>query len=245
MNMNISRIRIRHKDKNKYGLIAYLVDKDEFLKDISDIRESLGLLALPYSFPRSKDEEFNKTVGYFDQGKFTIYEVWIWIVDYCAQKGMYPASLDSTLSSAAGYAEGLTKKYGKSNSFIPVILSSILTGVVSWRELSSTHIHELNQETLRQMLDNFDDSENRFVIEITPESSPEEVKQSLLFVNKFYLKDKLPDTISNIRRDRKWYWQHKEGMSYRRVWQNASAKGEHISMQGVIEAIKQYRLRLL
>lgn len=53
------------------------------------------------------------------------------------------------------------------------------------------------------------------------------------------------DTISNIKRDRDWYWKKtNEKLSYGEILKLASENGERISRQGVIDAIQRYKKNL-
>lgn len=53
------------------------------------------------------------------------------------------------------------------------------------------------------------------------------------------------DTVSNIKRDRIWYWQKTiEKLSYGQILKLALKNGEKISRQGVIDAIQRYRKNL-
>src|SRR3989344_5785140 len=50
-------------------------------------------------------------------------------------------------------------------------------------------------------------------------------------------KRKTPDTISNIKRDRKWYWQHVNGSSYQKIWEATKVKDRPHDREGVIKAV--------
>ena len=51
------------------------------------------------------------------------------------------------------------------------------------------------------------------------------------------------DVISNIKRDRKWYWMHKQGLSYKTIF-NKKGKTTLDDIDGVIKAIKRYQRKL-
>ena len=48
------------------------------------------------------------------------------------------------------------------------------------------------------------------------------------------------DTISNVARDRKWFWLKKQGLSYSQILKKAYEEGERLTRDAVIKAIKRY-----
>ncbi|MCL4390052.1 hypothetical protein M1345_01520, partial [Patescibacteria group bacterium] len=86
--------------------------------------------------------------------------------------------------------------------------------------------------------------------------SPSEVMETFNFMRKYYFKTiavanddklvavfndepyrKLPDTVSNLQRDRKWYRQHMNGVSYKAIYKLE----KNVTEGAIIRAIKQYR----
>jgi len=61
-----------------------------------------------------------------------------------------------------------------------------------------------------------------------------------------YLKAKqlTPDQISNVRRDRRWYWMHEQDMSYKVIF-NKEGRKTLDDIDGVIKAIKRYEKKLM
>lgn len=53
-----------------------------------------------------------------------------------------------------------------------------------------------------------------------------------------------PRGVSNIIRDRNWYWQHKNGLSYQKIWVATPRNVNTSNRDGVIKAIKAYTERL-
>lgn len=100
-------------------------------------------------------------------------------------------------------------------------------------------------------------SEPRFEIIITPYISKKDwdsiYDQNINIIKNEYknsqygYKEYAKDTVSNIKRDRAWYWdKEKQGLSYEEIRKKALLdNNEHISRQGVIDAIKRYRKNLI
>lgn len=53
-----------------------------------------------------------------------------------------------------------------------------------------------------------------------------------------------PKNIDNIMRDRRWYWLHKNGLSYGEIAKIENIKHQTITLKGVCEAIKAYKYKL-
>lgn len=77
---------------------------------------------------------------------------------------------------------------------------------------------------------------NAFII-LNPNTNLNHVKNAYKEYKKYL---KLPDTYSNIKRDREWYWLKKEGLSYKQIHDRALTSGEIITRDGIIKGVKQY-----
>ncbi len=53
-----------------------------------------------------------------------------------------------------------------------------------------------------------------------------------------------PRIIDNVIRDREWYWLKEQGHSYAQIWKTALQRGEAITRDGVIKAIQAYKQRI-
>lgn len=69
-----------------------------------------------------------------------------------------------------------------------------------------------------------------------------EGEKALQEYQNIYLKGKVfdHDTISNVARDRQWYWWHKQGLSYGQILKKAIDVGERLTRDAVIKAIGRY-----
>jgi len=98
-------------------------------------------------------------------------------------------------------------------------------------------------------------SEPRFEIIITPYISKKDwgniYDQNINIIKNEYkhsqygYKEYAKDTVSNIKRDRDWFWKKtKEKLSYGQILKLALENRERISRQGVIDAIQRYKKNL-
>jgi len=83
---------------------------------------------------------------------------------------------------------------------------------------------------------------------INPETAIEDVEKCFNLlkadIEKNYPHWKLPDTISNIKRDREWYWLKKQsGLGYGKTFNLIESK-ETITFEGFKKAVQQYGKRL-
>lgn len=227
--MSMKPITIEIKDNWVFGEVAFLVDRDNFLKDVGKVRKELGIAKL-----------------------MTLSEMINWLRK--ERKELDEGLLSRRQSYAI--ANELRKKHRRSPTFFHPIMSAIFCGVVTEDDFPSIPFCRLIYPKMLP-IDVYTLSggfEPRIAIIISPETKLDEVIQVFRtevpkVVEKYkkdVLKSKRPplDTISNIRRDRGWYWLKKKGLSYEDIRKRAVSGGEHISRDGVIKAIKQYRERL-
>ena len=112
-----------------------------------------------------------------------------------------------------------------------MIQYAIFCGVITGDELERTAFCEiLEPEEIKVDHQWGMFREPEMVIVITPETKVDEVTQLFKkdipdlvheFKERIQSKRKLPDTISNIKRDRDWYWKHKAGLSYQKIWKQS------------------------
>lgn len=260
--MSIPPIDIQIKDNRRFTLVAFFVDRDDFLKDIVAVRKRLKITALPYAFPNLPYVEANNVVNYYHKGVASIYDVSECFKDICAKEHIWFTDLSRTLATAVMFSESLVRKYHKNRLYLPVVLSSLLTGVVRDADFSSTRIVTIDKKDAQRILDEFENDETMIAIQVNRESKPDEVKDAFVSIQNYYFGEKkanadlrglvsdnaphnkLPDTISNIMRDRKWYWQHKDGLSYQKIWSLSPKNDRPSDRSGVIKQIYQYRDRL-
>lgn len=233
--MDTQRIEIRIKDNWKFCEVAFLVDRDDFLRDIGMARKSLGVMKLiPYnelikwtsaeSIRTTKKTKFRKIKS-----------------DYFENKYVVPAGKSEII------VDELKKKYRKAHNFWPVIESAMLAGVVTKDEFSiSAYCKVIYPEDYELSVTEPDlaiiispDTKLNDIEELFKTNIPEAVDEYKDLVLR--TKRRTPDTISNIKRDREWYWLKHQGLSYSKIEDMAKPK---VSKDVVIKAIKQYKARL-
>lgn len=258
--MKIPLIEIMIEDVKQFALVAFLVDRDDFINDVINIRKELKITSVPYIFPEFPYEEANNVVDYYYKGVCTICDASECFKEISAENHIWFSSLDRTLATALIFTESLVKKYGKGRLYLPIILASILTGTVQSADFSSTHILTIDRKVAQQILDEFYGNETITTIQVNRESTWSEVEDTFRSIQKYHFgtkkaddndglmqffsdtipHDKLPDTVSNIKRDRKWYWQHTNGMSYGEIWKQE----KKLTKGAIIQAIRQYKRAL-
>ena len=217
------------KDNWKFCEVAFLVDRDDFLIDLSRVRRELGVSELiPYDkLGEWEEKELAQTSKEIKTRKV---------------KSNYPWEtylVPSTKSE--GIVGELQKKYHKAQNFWLVIQSAILTGTVTEDEFSTSAyckvIYPEDYEHSAKVIS--PDTKLKEIEELFKTNLPVVIEE----YKKFVLKTSriTPDTISNIKRDREWYWQKKNGLSYSMIEKKADPK---VNKDVVIKAIKQYKARL-
>ena len=262
MKINIPPIDIQIKDNRRYTLVAFFVDRDDFLTDITAARKRLKITTLPYTFPKLPYVRANNVTNYYHKGVASIYDVSECFKDICAKEHIWFTDLSRTLATAVMFAESLVRKYHKNRLYVPVVLSSVLTGVVRDVDFSSTRIVTIDKKGAQRILDEFENDETIVAIQVNRESKPDEVKNAFAAIQSYYFgekkananlaglvsdnapHDKLPDTISNITRDRRWYWMNHKSNPKRLGYLLIAKESGQKSWSVVRHAIKQYNNNL-
>ncbi len=260
--MSISPFDIEIENKHKYTLVAFLVDRDDFLNDIEDIRKKLKLPSIPYTFSKLPYERANNVTNYYHKNIASIYDVSECFKDIAREEHVFISDIDKVLATAVMYAESLSKKYNKTALYIPVILSAILTGVIKDADFAfTTRVLKINISETKRLCDELETDEEIITIQINRESTKEEVLKTFNTVKRLYFRmnriadknelaivhlfnipvDKLPDTIKNIDRDREWYWMYKNGLTHDQILEIAIKSKKQLSKDGIRKAIYQYR----
>lgn len=237
INVTIKPIKIKIKDNWKFSLVAYLVDREDFLNDIGKARKKLGLVKV---LPRKKIEEEFKKVNKEEtlkkykkesrEGKEFIVKHQIKIIA--------PTKYDQPTID-------LLRKYRKSDNFHYVVKFAMISGEVQENDLQDTspYIFIANPNTPKTEVPTH---APQVAMIINPESNPAEIVKSLSRFkrnnNKIPINNTwfLPSESENAKRDRKWYWLQKSGKSAEKI----SGDGKNITAKGVEQAIKRYREKL-
>lgn len=265
--MQMNMVEVEISDARRYTQVVALVDRNDFLDDICSIRERLQITSYPYVVGKYADVEANNLAQAYKKGLMTISEFCLALKELCLEKNLVFADLDKKLAMVNIYAESMVNKYRRERTFVPVVIAVILTNLIYDDDFRSTSILSLDDATVKQIARDLEDSaiKNKRImtIQVSRESTVDEVKRTLLFIKRYYFHvskgdgdDELtqiydenhsttdyPDTISNIIRDRAWYWMHQSGMGYKSIWK-ASKDNRTDNWQGVKIAIDRYARHL-
>ncbi len=259
-------IKIQVEDKKNYGVIAYLMDSDEFLADVQKIREKISLINLPYRFPIYNNEVVDKIVArYYEQDRknlritLNLNHFIGYIELICKKQDLELRDIDSNLAIVTDEAKKMLIKYKKSDSFYDAIVSAILTGVVHWEDFEGTITIHLDP----RIISSYEVKREIYAIVVTPESTITEVEYQFKKIRRSFDEKwstfneldktistigeeygKIPDTKPNINRDRKWYWMNKKGLGYQKIANLSSNSNLSISKQVVANAVADYKTKL-
>ena len=243
-------VAIEITDNWRYCLFAWLVDRDDFLKDIQSARKKLGVNEKLVDYKSAKDwfrAEFEK-----ERKKNPIRKIPEPLTE--GSRYVFPKTESEKITTK------LLKKYHRSPLYFEAVRYAIITGRVTDKEFARTAFCQVLPPDY-QMIDLEHGITNLvghdqpvMAIVIAPETKREEIekvfREEVPYLRTEYIASYLkggtmpPDIISNIQRDRKWYWLKKSGMSYNDVFEHSRKKGETITLDGVVKAIIQYRNRL-
>lgn len=259
------KIDIKIENNRKFAEIAFLVDRDDFLEDIEEVRHRINLSKPPYVFPEYPYKEANRIVGFYKNQQISINGARELLEEFCSEQGLLNLyALDKALGTATIFSESLSRKYNKSRLYIPVILASILIAEIHEEDFLSTQMFEINRKVLKEELYRLEKDEKIITISVSRESTPEEVKRVFNFIQRYYFKTKpsdgsdglkniytevpetkVPDEAANVKRDRDWYWLKREGWSYQEIKRHYKENDKcTISLRGVELAIKRYSGKL-
>lgn len=233
--MNIIPINIDIKDNWRFGLVAFLVDRVDFLKDVEQARQELKISKL---LDRSKIEREQA----LRNEKATI-----------KKYGHSPVN-GIILYISTKYddmALKLQNKYKKSDNFRSVIKFAVISGMVLDRDYEDEDplIFVPNKN---EGISDIPVRYPKIAILVNPETNPDKVKTKLIDLVKYYkAKNKklgkewlVPDTVTNIKRDRVWYWQKRNGMSYEEIRRSTENINQPATWQAARNSISRYKSHL-
>jgi hypothetical protein len=142
----------------------------------------------------------------------------------------------------------------------PVIEEVILKGYVT-RHPRVTRLvipRDMLQDIVQLEIETLDDEEYEYAILTPTEATEEEVIQELRYMKQtvkkslerdyppYEMKQPVSDTISNIKRDREWYFRHEKGESYLSIALDVMKDEDkaHQYKDSVRKAVKQYEKKL-
>ncbi len=212
--MDIQRIEIDITDPKYLSRLAYLVDRDDFLDDVADIRKKIGLNVLLREDQINTWQEKEVKNGYLEKDKYT------------NEKGV--TSYYTSWLRSEKLVIDLLRKYKRHWEYFMPVYYAVLTGRITLQTLSNAASCGLiyPEQYYRQVM--LGDKEPQLAIFLTPETTRKEVIAAYdhhfrQTVDEYksrtsYSSPKYLDTITNIKRDRDWYWKHKIGTtSYQKL----------------------------
>jgi hypothetical protein len=252
-------------DPKQFGDVAFLIDRDDFLLEIDGLRKKWKIIKLiKYNkensvksrlFPNKDTSDqlkkyknaYSRLLKRYISVPLNENNREILLKDYEKMQRILPSfsfSYDITL---------LRKKFKRPRNFDRVIRSICLFGFASSLEYKTGSVSiDYNPYEMPRLPDLFYDP--NLSINFYPLATIEEIskifkekadKAILQYQEIIGIKLSNKDTIANIKRDRSWYWEKKEGgLSYGEIHKKAISNGHHITRDGVIKAIKQYESRL-
>lgn len=227
-------VDIKIEDKFKFGLVAFLVDRDDFLKDLERIRNHFHLKGLiPYEKVLDHLKEMGQKAVEPEQKTDSL--------DYIQEDKTVTTIITS--QEFVGVLRLLEKKYKKNSSYDMVLARVILSGVVKDSELRETaYMQYLDENVLK----NFTiDGHSQISIVVSRDTRVEEVERIFnTDVQKFF-KETLPkpDTFPNITRNRDWYWK-KKIMSWEKLLEYAKKSKDYVVLRSLRNAVTRYELEL-
>lgn len=241
--MDIKHIEIDVEDNWRYTQLALLVDRDDFLRDLYKIRQTLHLAK-----PISSDKLFEYEVNEMKRRDF--------VKRRSAEvKVIAPYRSDCLRSESLVF--DLVRKYKRSDSYFHAIYAAVITGKIQTENLpTNTASCELIFPEYYYHQVKLGNKDPQIAILLSPESSRNDVIEAYREgfqkvleeyrhrMRAQYRNPLFVDTISNIKRDREWYWLNKQGMSYGQIANLTNKQRRVISTDGVIKAIKQYKKNL-
>lgn len=213
-----------------YATVAFLVDKEEFIREVKKARKVLGL-------KRPMDYSDAKKWLYFKNKEKSLKEL------TKEEKELFLKRLQLNT-----IADNIKNKFHRGINYTEIIKYAILAGRVTDKEnIFSLYCGQYPFSKEFEEIDLFNE-EPLIAILINPETKINEISKLMktkvrkLFgeLNRNY---KIPRVSQNIRRDREWYWTKRLGKSYQEIsniFSDKTLKDRDI----VIKAIKQYQRHL-
>lgn len=253
-------IKIQIEDGRRFADVAFLLDRDDFLKDVVKIRKSSGLAVQTYDSSKHwTDDRWNTPIEARLKHSEATQELENQLQDL---NYMLDLSIEEKIDVLEKFRKAdrilpenafrqdiqrIRKKYKKAPNFDRIIAHAVLYGEVRDEDYITCDI-----EIDRPEVDIVDyDREARVVVVIYPNVKPIDVakiiqeKSEKVFkeYQEKWLRGSLVnyDTRGNIKRDRKWYWMNKSGRGYTKISKHAETEGVSISWSGVREALNAYR----
>lgn len=226
--------------------IARIVDRDEILAEILDLRRNLNLkkyltdielvdvlIGVIYGDEKSRSNHLNKInklkvkMKLKEAQKIAPYFSYFQAVNYLIDKYKLGFSYYELLFQVL-----LCNKvfgYVYSEQFWMPINWTPPSWETSFKDMMKSFLAEVNNKT-----------NPKAAIVIDADTKQLDLIQMFKEIKKVFPKQP-KDIITNIKRDRNWYWLHKNNWSYSRIQQEEQKSGKIYSRDAVIKAINRYK----
>lgn len=256
-------IKIQIEDDRRFADVAFLLDRDDFLKDVVKIRKSSGLAVQIYDSSKQwTDDRWNTPLEARLKHSEATQDLENQLQD---MNYMFDLPIEGKIAVLDAYRKAdrmlpenaftqdikaIRKKYKKAPNFDRIIAQAVLYGEVRDEDYITCEL-----EIDRPEVDIVDyDKEARVVVVLYPFVKSDDIEKIVRekaekVLNEYqdqWLGGTLVnhDTRGNIKRDRKWYWMSKAGTGYGKISQQVKTEGISITWEGVREALHAYRERL-
>ena len=233
----IRPIDIQIKDVYKYGLLALLFDRPDFIKDVFLIRKRLGLQK-PISY-EAVDGYLKELENKARKSKNTLDDLVIIQEDGLSEITVF------TDAEFVRDIDFLKKKYKKNKCYEMAIAYAILSGVVKETEFTTTvWVQYLDEQVLKYLKM---DEHFQVSLVILPETRIEDIRKMLNKGVRHFLKSiefPKPDLFPNIKYSRKLYWL-RQSMSWSELFQYIRKRSRRkIVNQTIRSAVRNYEKQL-
>lgn len=251
--MDIKPIDVDIENPRLLGQLVHLIDREDFLNDIQEIRENK--LKMNNLYNREIVEELYK-YHYGNSLGLVTNDAFLLVIKRLSRKyknvSKIPLSFDMPMSYTITEASNLLHKYNKNPGYLMAVVYAILCGKIKEGDyLLNTYPLFVTPETIKSVV--FEPPFSYVTIVINPESTLDEVKEVFKRTYPIYFrsskplaiskdgkfKNVTPDTRNRIKDFRDWYWMnHKTNpnrMGYRKI-----AKMTGINTQTIISGIGAY-----
>lgn len=219
MDMAIVPVEIELDDLRAYTQVAFFIDSPSLLNDIAKIRKKFRIKA---PLPRE---------NYLDDGTFIT--VGTGVEDFINGKNQGDRKSVNLGKDFDSEITNTRKSYHYPEMFDDVLKQAVMFNKISkYKTAYATH-YVTPQPAYRANVQEWSDSpqqEGYMAIVVTPYSSQEDIMEAFkqcCEYERLYVEDYSPvyqkldtDTISNIERDRGWYWERMKGTSYKEIHNN-------------------------
>lgn len=237
MNMKIEPIKIELAENGAYTQVAFLVDRQGFLEDIELVRKKFKINAPFSDNPFDLENHLYSLLGLTPEqaenaSKESLEAITNSSFDTQSDFERYEKALNDEKPVQNkikriehGFREAIAeirRKYQYPEIFDEVIKQAVLFHKIT--KFKTAYATYFNPFAARE---NFSPADTIMAIAVTPYSTEEDIKAAFRdckdnireFVEMFspVYKNMEKDTISNIKRDRKWYWEYRSGNKYKDI----------------------------